>query len=259
VFRRRKQGDESADSQELEGTEELEDDLDQPDDAEDDGDDGDEDELPGLSERPDGPWDESEVGPEDTPRIDLGSLRILGVDGMELRVDMDEPSGQIVGVTAVLGESAVQIQPFAAPRSEGIWDDVRAEMRKQINASRGMLSETPGPFGTELRTQVGAQAPDGTQGTQPARFVGIDGPRWMLRAVYLGASATDPAAAGALDDVVKGTVVVRGNEAMAPGDPLPLSLPEDAVADDAPEGDDAPWTDGDLDPFERGPEITEIR
>ena len=53
---------------------------------------------------------------------------------------------------------------------------------------------------------------------------------------------------------------------MAPRDPLPLSLPEDAVSDDELEedevleeddGSEAPYAD--LDPFERGPEITETR
>jgi hypothetical protein len=44
---------------------------------------------------------------------------------------------------------------------------------------------------------------------------------------------------------------------MAPGEMLPLELPENAVVDEDDDEDD----DGrpPLDPFERGPEITEIR
>ena len=66
--------------------------------------------------------------------------------------------------------------------------------------------------------------------------------------------------------VVRNTVVVRGDAAMAPREMLLLTLPEqpdtepdpadDAAADDAP--DTTPHAD-DLKPFERGPEITEIR
>jgi hypothetical protein len=49
-------------------------------------------------------------------------------------------------------------------------------------------------------------------------------------------------------------VVVRGAEAMAPRELLALRLPEAAVQEaPAPEGRDP------LEPFERGPEITEIR
>lgn len=259
MFGRRKRDADDVEETDLDLEELDEDELD--DDEADDVDDDDlEDDVPGLSPRPHGPFDLDEVDEDDeTVRLDLGALRLAGVDGMELRVDVDESSGTIVGVTAVLGESALQLQPYAAPRSEGIWDDVRLEIRRQINSQRGTLEEVPGEYGTELRTQVAAAMPDGTQVMQPARFVGIDGPRWLLRAVWLGRAATEPEQAGQLLDVLHGTVVVRGSEAMAPGDPLPLALPETAVVDDAPDDDVAPWEDGDLDPFERGPEITEIR
>jgi hypothetical protein len=53
---------------------------------------------------------------------------------------------------------------------------------------------------------------------------------------------------------VRDVVVVRGGEAMAPRELLPLRLP-DAAAAPAPEPEGRPP----LDPFERGPEITEIR
>jgi hypothetical protein len=66
----------------------------------------------------------------------------------------------------------------------------------------------------------------------------------------------------ALLDVVRSTVVVRGEEAMAPRELLPLKLPEepdragqDVVGEDVGEGE---TTDDDFKPFARGPEITEI-
>ncbi len=54
---------------------------------------------------------------------------------------------------------------------------------------------------------------------------------------------------------------MRGVEPMAPRELLPLTLPRDveapdvAAATDDAEADEAPS----LDPFERGPEITEVR
>ena len=109
----------------------------------------------------------------------------------------------------------VQVQPYAAPRSGGLWEDVRAQIKSSINQSGGLVEEAEGPFGPELRAQV--KASDGTGGLQPARFTGIEGPRWFLRAVFLGAAAREGAAATALEDMVRSLVVVRGGEAMPVG------------------------------------------
>ena len=69
-------------------------------------------------------------------------------------------------------------------------------------------------------------------GFQSVRFVGVDGPRWFLRALFTGAAATDPARAAALEDAVRNIVVVRGSSPMPVRDPLPLQLPKE-VADQA--------------------------
>jgi hypothetical protein len=64
-------------------------------------------------------------------------------------------------------------------------------------------------------------------------------------------------------DVVRSTVVVRGEAAMAPREMLLLTLPDQSVPE--PESAEAPEPTGsntrvdDLHPFERGPEITEVR
>jgi hypothetical protein len=56
-----------------------------------------------------GPYDASDVDPHDDGRLDLGALRIQGVPGMELRLEIDEAANQVVGATAVIGDSAVQL------------------------------------------------------------------------------------------------------------------------------------------------------
>lgn len=181
-----------------------------------------------LRPRPDGPFDESEVT-DDLVRLDLGSLRIPGAEGMELRVEVDQASGAPVAVTLVLAESAAQLQAFAAPRGEGLWDGIRADLRTQMSSSGVVVDEVTGPLGPELRTQVPAAMPDGSQGVQPARFTGIDGPRWFLRTVFLGRAAVDRSAAEPLEALVRACVVVRGGDPMSPGDLLALRLPEGAV------------------------------
>lgn len=204
-----------------------------------------------------GPYDAENIPDDDVVRIDFGSLAVPGVEGMNINLEVDEQSQQVIAITVIIGEGGLQLQPFAAPRSGGFWEEVRGELLKGITESGGAVEEVPGPLGPEIRGQVPAYDEAGNQVSQPIRFVGAEGPRWLLRGVLLGAAAVDPRAAEVLEDVFTGCIVARGQQPMAPGDMLPLRLPDDAVPTDA----DADAGDGPppLDPFERGPEITEIR
>lgn len=208
-----------------------------------------------------GPFDSSDIDVRTDGRLDLGALRIRGVAGMELRLEVEEETQQVVGATAVIGDSAVQLQAFAAPRSAGIWDSIRQEIAESIVGQGGTADEEDGELGRELRTRMPSAGPDGRTVFAPARFVGVDGPRWFLRAVFSGRAAIDDEAAAPLMAVVRDTVVVRGDAAMAPREMLVLRLPEEAAvpADSLPDGESAPEHSDDLRPFERGPEITEVR
>ncbi|MFF5171047.1 DUF3710 domain-containing protein [Micromonospora sp. NPDC000089] len=167
-----------------------------------------------------GPYDATEVE-DDIERLDLGSLRIPAVPEVEVRVQAD-PQGVIQQVVLVHGESALQLGVFAAPRSEGIWDEVREEIRQSLFADGAAAQEAQGEYGTELHARV--RTPDGLT---DLRFVGVDGPRWMVRGVFQGAAATNPAAAGPLALCLDGLVVDRGNEAKPVREPLPLRLPRE--------------------------------
>lgn len=223
--------------------------TDEPEDVEED--------VPGLSPRPDGPWDVSEQPDAAEGMVNLGAIRLRGRDGMELRLEVEESSGTVTSATVQVEGSAVQLQAFAAPRSEGIWDEIRSEIAAGITRQGGTADEVPGPFGRELIARIQVRTPDGRTGQQPARFVGIDGPRWFLRAVFHGPAVYEPQAAATMESVVRDVVVVRGPEAMAPRDLLPLSLP-DAVLPDPPTQTPDDRREP-LKPFHRGPEITEIR
>jgi hypothetical protein len=206
------------------------------------------------------PLDRTEVD-DDTDYLNLGAIWLRGSPGMELRLEVNEQEQQITGVTAVIGESAVQLQAFAAPRTEGVWIDIRNEIAASIVDSGGTAEVVTGEFGEELLTRMPQAGPDGRTVFKPARFVGIDGPRWFLRAVVSGRAAIEPEAAEAVHEVIRTTVIDRGGEAMPPRELLPLRLPE-VPADEAqatePAEPGAPALE-DLNPFERGPEITEVR
>lgn len=199
-----------------------------------------------------GPWDLADLPDGDeTPRVDLGGLHLPIPEGVELRVEMAEDV--LIAAALVDGNSQLMVHAFAAPKSSGIWDEVRDEIAGSLRESGGSAEASTGPFGHELRARI----PDESGGTQPARFLGVDGPRWFLRGLLSGPAATDPAQARRLEGVFRGIVVHRGGDAMAPRDPLPLHLPRealdsmaaDAVVDEAPQ----------LELRERGPEITELR
>ena len=57
------------------------------------------------------------------------------------------------------------------------------------------------------------------------RFLGVDGPRWFLRALIAGPLATDAAAAEDFEEAFRHVVVVRGTEPLPVKEPVPLQLP----------------------------------
>lgn len=244
-----------------------------------------------------GPFDRVHA-PDESDYLKLGGLWLKGQQGMELRFELDEQHQQITGVTVVIGETAVQLQAFAAPRTEGVWIDIRNEIAESITSAGGTAEVVAGEFGDELQTRMPQVGPDGRTVFAPARFIGVDGPRWFLRAVVSGRGAIEPEAAADVHDVIRSVVVDRGDEAMPPREMLPITLPEappEEVADggaevgegeqghldpaamtDLDDGDNddddndddgkddaqsgsAPRRNDNLKPFERGPEITEVR
>jgi hypothetical protein len=176
-----------------------------------------------------GPWDEADAPEDDIERLDLGALLIPTLPGVEIRVDVS-PEGQVAAATLSYGGSEMQIGVFAAPRTAGIWDEVRKEIRGSIASQGGTGQDERGRFGMELTARVPAQG-----GYQTVRFVGVDGPRWFLRALFTGQGATDPARAAALEDALRNIVVVRGPDPMPVRDPLPLRLPKDVAEQAAKE------------------------
>ncbi|TQL04340.1 DUF3710 domain-containing protein [Cellulomonas sp. SLBN-39] len=208
-----------------------------------------------------GPWDADEPHPQG-PRVDLGAIRLPAVQGMELRMEVDKATEVVSAAALTLkapGEggvaSSLQVQAFAAPRTDGIWDEIREEIAASITQQGGTVDDLPGPFGRELLARLPVRTPEGRTGHRPARFIGTDGPRWFLRGVITGAAAVDPQAAVPLERVFGTIVVVRGQDPRAPRDLLALHLPGGA-SPSAPAA--APATPR-FAPPQRGPEITETR
>lgn len=172
----------------------------------------------------DGPYDISEW-PELDGRIDLGAMRLPNVRGMQLRLDLEKGTGRVIGATVGFGASQAQIQVFAAPRTAGLWDELRADIARGLVDAGGAAETAEGTMGKELRARMPGRAPDGRVAYQPARFVGINGPRWFLRVVVNGPAATDDNQVRGILAYVRSVVVQRGDEARPPREVLTLTPP----------------------------------
>lgn len=199
-----------------------------------------------------GPFDAAEDYPE-LNRLDLGALKVPVVDGMQIRLDTDDDSQRVLAVTLIHDGGGVQLQAFATPRSEGLWNTVRRQLAESVESQGGECTELHTGLGRELAVEVPAKTEDGRPGKRAMRFAGVDGPRWFVRAVFSGKAVTDAEVRAELSALVRGVVVDRGDEAMAPRELIALTAPE---VDAAPEPEDETE---DINPFARGPEITEVR
>lgn len=207
---------------------------------------------------PAGPLDVSQVEDRDG-YLDLGAVLVRPRPGLGVRLEMDERTQRPRAVALDLDGGSVQVQAFAAPRSEGLWDEVRRELVQSLRTGNGEPTVEEGPFGLQVVARFPATASDGTRGFRLARFVGVDGPRWFVRAVFTGTAAVAAESAAALDEVVRELVVVRGDRPMPPRELLALVVPEGAVRGPAPDAE--PETEPETEPVRpprRGPEITEI-
>ncbi len=171
-----------------------------------------------------GPFDEAEANPV-RPYIDLGGIKVLPREGLNLRLEVEEQTKRIVAVGLDYVGSTLQVQPFAAPRSSGLWEETREQIRQQVRQQGGRVEEREGPLGPELLAEVPVVAGAEGSGKRLARFVGVDGPRWFLRGVIGGAATSDIEAAAQIEDLFRSIVVVRGGTPMPPRDLIPLKMP----------------------------------
>ncbi|MFD1858729.1 DUF3710 domain-containing protein [Aeromicrobium camelliae] len=170
-----------------------------------------------------GPWDSSERDPDGPGYVDLGALRIKGRDGVGLQLPTE--NGQLTSVLVVVEGSAMELRIFAASRSGGEWGDVLTDLKREVERREGDWKDADGPFGPELHFRVEVTAQDGRTGVQQSRILGVEGPRWLLRATLLGQAATDETAAEPLLEILRDVVVVRGSDPRMVREPLPLRMP----------------------------------
>lgn len=161
--------------------------------------------------RANGPWDSSEKTAGDDPAyVDLGALIVKVRVGLNLEMPVDE-NEDIGSVVLLTDNAALELRTFAATKSGGLWDEVRDDLILEVERLNGQCEQADGPFGPELRIRVPVDM-DGEEGFQPSRILGIEGPRWLLRATFLGDAGLNPSDEGILMEALHDVIVVRGDE-----------------------------------------------
>ncbi|MGW4982082.1 DUF3710 domain-containing protein [Streptomyces mirabilis] len=160
-----------------------------------------------------GPWDVTEVenSADEGGQIDLGALRVPVVPGIEIRPEGIDAQGQgedAYGVTLRVGGSHLRLQLYSAPEG-GLWDWSLGELAAKIAARGGEVQEITGQLGTEIRGTI--PAGDSGSASVAVRFVGCDGPGWMLRGVLTGPGADSDILQEQLRRIFLGTVVDIGD------------------------------------------------
>lgn len=201
-----------------------------------------------------GPYDVADR-PKTDDYVDLGSLLVKPVEGVNLRLELEEATQRVIAVGLQDEQSSVQLQAFSASKSEGLWDGISAQIEESVTQQGGIVDRVDGRFGEEVLARVPATGADGTKGHMVARFIGIDGPRWFLRGVIGGEAALNKQLAQKIEDCISEIIVVRGSNPMPPAELLPLNMPAEVVQAAAEQSNASELRSAP----ERGPEITEIR
>lgn len=176
-----------------------------------------------------GPKDSGDAGPP-PGYVDLGSLFVPPVPGMQVRAQFEADGKTLHRIQLVLGTSGIRVSVAAAPRSGGVWTELREQFSESVRQQGGSVEEAEGRYGTELQVRLPVQLPNGSQGFSPMRFIGIEGPRWIVRLDIQGAAAAgDAEQIEACDKVIDQLIVNRGSEPRVRLSLLPMQLPKDAA------------------------------
>jgi hypothetical protein len=177
------------------------------------------------------PLDRQSAGPFDItelvqvrPSIDFGAIQLPLRDDVVYKLEVEEATSKIVALTVEHNGSALQLQAFSAPASDGVWHEIRSSLEQSILAQNGRTEQVVGPLGPELNAQISNV--DG--GFRLAKFIGVDGPKWFLRGVISGLALGDVLSMSHVIDIFRSVAVVRGSQPMPPKELLELVAPAGA-------------------------------
>ena len=189
--------------------------------------------LPRLSDEDAEIW--SQPGPRnykdvDTSEgyVDMGAILLPSRPGMQLRTQVADDGTTVLQILVVLGNSGIQMSVAAAPRSGGVWDELRDEIRAGFEKQGARVADIRTRYGAELLVDMPMKMPDGRSATSRMRILGREGDRWFARIDILGPAAATAEAGTDIEKVIDRIVVRRDEHPRTRLELLPVRLPAGA-------------------------------
>ena len=186
----------------------------------------------GRTRGADGPWDASEVtlAEDDADRVDLGSLLLTPREGLELRLQVDEATGEVSrGDAGRRGRRRRAARLRRAPQRRHLGRRAPPDRRPRSPGRAAPPPSARAPGAPRCWSRLIGRPRRRQRVQQASRVIGINGPRWLLRATLFGRPAVEHPSDG---DVERRPAATSSWSAartpMPPGDPLPLTMPPNA-------------------------------
>ena len=162
--------------------------------------------------------------------LDLGSLFLPNIPGLEVHLDLDPRSGIGKSVSLHLDMTIAEVQVFAAAANEDAWASMRDAIVSGLREQKVDCNLELGRFGPEIHAVMPTVDLDGNAHVQPVRFLGARGSRWLVRVVISGDGALPNTVQNSkglpdIDEVIARLVVNRGDSPLPPGERLALRSP----------------------------------
>jgi hypothetical protein len=177
-----------------------------------------------------GPFDLAEV-PTLENLIDFGAVKLPNVNrNLSIKVELEEDTRRLVALTLQTEHSMLQISLFSAPKNNPVWQEVLEVLTSSLESQNAQVETVIGAFGSELL--VAMEVPDVDESTvlQRIRFIGVDGPRWLLRGSITGEALTNVTEQAEIERIFRSIIVDRGAEALPPRELVPLTMPAGNIA-----------------------------
>jgi len=172
----------------------------------------------------DGPWD-VDAAPEGQKFLDFGPLKLPSLAGLKVRMEIDPDRREIGAVTVRVAGCALQLQVITAARGVGQWTDTRQALIANLKQRPGHQQVVEGHFGAEVIGVLTGRTPEGVLVDATMRFQGLEGDRWMIRAVSSGQTVTQDRTVARVNAFLSRCAVDVRDSAEPAGTVLPLTDP----------------------------------
>ena len=177
-----------------------------------------------------GPFDLSEVANLEN-LIDFGAIKLPNVNrNLSIKVELEEDTRRLVALTLQTQGSMLQVSLFSAPKNNAVWQEVLEVLTSSLESQKAQVDSVIGNFGRELLVTMQVPNQAGENVLQQIRFVGVDGPRWLLRGSITGLALNNLTEQAEIERIFRSIIVDRGAEALPPRELVPLTMPPGNIA-----------------------------